>query len=550
MTRLADDRASMSARASFYLFDSPNDEERFLLSQWKAESQTRHRLFVPQVARLRTIRALVQQWEEREGKNSDYWIGRLWDIPLIRHFLNRLREKTPAQVLGEMTAWKLHLGVYLERDQEGLRCLQEMLESEDRVMPVSRWQELAGLCRDTVIEQGDCPLLIDVFTEADCLPSLDRPLWVARCDRRWFADDELPKWCREATRLICTATRLDPDGREAEPLLSWAEQIGCDVQLSHFVVRAGEFTSPERTQGGSGGEVSEAFPPVTMNHDIFSVTELETYARSPFAYFAEYILRLTPKPADSHDMSAAEQGLLVHRTLELFFSQHAQELSDPAQELKALQEKMTTLFEQELSSFCASRPELVASLVERRRQQISRALAQIIAEECVDLRALPDRPAGSKTGLRPSYFEWSFGRGDVPPLEIIGIDGNTIRLRGRVDRIDVDHQNKTFRVIDYKTGARRISESDLESGRSLQMPLYLQAVQERLLPGYEPLGFRMHYLHDMKQKDFTAQDYLEPSLQRVRESVAAIRAGHFSPLPKPCADFCSYRDICHCGASS
>ena len=54
----------------------------------------------------------------------------------------------------------------------------------------------------------------------------------------------------------------------------------------------------------------------------------------------------------------------------------------------------------------------------------------------------------------PSRFEVEFGVDDAPGLEI-GDGDDAVRLRGKIDRIDVVEENGTqlFRVIDYKTGS-------------------------------------------------------------------------------------------------
>ena len=63
----------------------------------------------------------------------------------------------------------------------------------------------------------------------------------------------------------------------------------------------------------------------------------------------------------------------------------------------------------------------------------------------------------------------------------IGEGERTIRLRGRIDRIDVAEtpEGSRFRVIDYKSGSVP-SSTDVKHGEMLQLPLYAMAV-ERLL---------------------------------------------------------------------
>jgi ATP-dependent helicase/DNAse subunit B len=98
--------------------------------------------------------------------------------------------------------------------------------------------------------------------------------------------------------------------------------------------------------------------------------------------------------------------------------------------------------------------------------------------------------------MRPVHLELSFGmadpnlirRGEMDPQSIqhpvrIHLPGEvTIRVRGKVNRVDVDEEGY-YAVYDYKSGAvadpKRIRE-----GAHLQLPLFLWAVQQVL--GLDP----------------------------------------------------------------
>ena len=85
----------------------------------------------------------------------------------------------------------------------------------------------------------------------------------------------------------------------------------------------------------------------------------------------------------------------------------------------------------------------------------------------------------------PRHFEVAFGggaNGSSPrdpelardlPLTIGGV-----AIRGKVDRVDVGPES--FTVIDYKTARDLPGLADIESGTSLQLPLYLHVIREML----------------------------------------------------------------------
>ena len=195
---------------------------------------------------------------------------------------------------------------------------------------------------------------------------------------------------------------------------------------------------------------------------------------------------------------------------------------------------------------------------------MQRALRAVVVKDLADMR-------GQKRPLKPEYFEWSFGSGESPPLELEG--DHAIRLRGKVDRIDVDHENKTFLIIDYKTGSGKITGKDIENGRALQLPLYIHAVQRLLLPGYLPVGGLYFSLATMSMSDGflrldRVEDYfdfsmrsssfmppeqwqavMDGALKQVHELVADLYEGRFERSDQICAAYCAYQDMCRCGMS-
>ena len=108
--------------------------------------------------------------------------------------------------------------------------------------------------------------------------------------------------------------------------------------------------------------------------------------------------------------------------------------------------------------------------IERRR------LIQTIEYYRIQHAQYEDDPRGRPT---PHQFEVAFGgeTREFPFLEI-GRGSRVVRLRGKIDRIDVvdGPHGRGFRVIDYKSGTGP-SASDVDAARMLQLPLYAMAVE-------------------------------------------------------------------------
>ena len=62
----------------------------------------------------------------------------------------------------------------------------------------------------------------------------------------------------------------------------------------------------------------------------------------------------------------------------------------------------------------------------------------------------------------------------------------TMKISGQIDRVDVS-RDKTLIAYDYKlsTGS---SKDDIKSGRSLQLPIYLEALERLILPDHPIAG--------------------------------------------------------------
>ncbi len=270
-----------------------------------------------------------------------------------------------------------------------------------------------------------------------------------------------------------------------------------------------------------------------LKDHIFTPSELESFLLAPFRFYAAAFLKLEPEVEWEVEMTPAETGRIIHRTLERYFKEKSEILG---------------LLEEEIASFQKNRPHLSTVLLERQKTRIGRTLLAFLEQEVSE--------STQKRTLVPRFFEWSFE-----------MDSPT-RIRGRIDRIDVDEKTKRFLVIHYKTGSRKITGSQIRSGESLQLPLYLLAVQRLLLPDYEPIGAIYYHLSDMTKKDGILHaerlpDFLEihprsssliPAAQwetlltttehKVSEIVSEIQKGLFEPCEETCEPYCPYQDIC------
>jgi ATP-dependent helicase/DNAse subunit B len=109
-------------------------------------------------------------------------------------------------------------------------------------------------------------------------------------------------------------------------------------------------------------------------------------------------------------------------------------------------------------------------------------------------------------GFIPQYFEMGFGKfknlKDENANEFFIGD---VKVRGKIDRVDVNPDDNTYKVIDYKLSGKRPAKKELETGLSLQLPLYLYAskklIEAELNKEFDPAAAIIYSLK-LSNKDF------------------------------------------------
>ncbi|MGE4427877.1 MAG: PD-(D/E)XK nuclease family protein [Solirubrobacteraceae bacterium] len=208
--------------------------------------------------------------------------------------------------------------------------------------------------------------------------------------------------------------------------------------------------------------------------------------------------------------------------------------------------------------------------VEARTRELTRGLDPVQAEVSVRrvrrgvvgiLRTLPDRfPDSTLVAAECSLGDDADGPAPLPPIVLP--DG--IRLVGRIDRIDRianpdDDRRDGIGVVDYKRGSGSVVNASkwVQTG-TVQTALYLHAasaaadepatyglyqsvtdppvlggaeVRTRKVEPEKRAGSEPKALYQSKYLPQDVADRVEETLERVREDVAALRAGQIAPRP-------------------
>lgn len=215
--------------------------------------------------------------------------------------------------------------------------------------------------------------------------------------------------------------------------------------------------SAGQLRGRLSGEAARALYGQNMR---LSASRIEKFASCRFAYFMNYGLRA--RPLTPADFSPPEYGDFMHYVL-----QHTAAAAEeqggfgvvPEERLMELTERYVEGYIAERLGGFEGRGARFIYLFRRLEAGVKRVVADMAGE----LRNSEFRPLG---------FELDFSRlarkRELP-------DGGTLSLAGIADRVDgwVHNGRLYLRVVDYKTGKKSFSLSDVWYGLGLQMLLYL-----------------------------------------------------------------------------
>ena len=198
-----------------------------------------------------------------------------------------------------------------------------------------------------------------------------------------------------------------------------------------------------------------------------SASRIDRFASCKFAYFCQYGLKA--KPHEPARFSAPEIGTFYHYLLE----NTAREVSGLGGFGQVSDEQVGRICEryvekyvhEELNDFREKTPRFLYLF-----HRICQDARQVVLDTAQELR---------RSDFQPLDFELDFSKAqDIRPLEL-GEGAEKLALTGIADRVDGwVHEGRLYlRVVDYKTGHKQFSLSDIWYGQGLQMLLYLFALE-------------------------------------------------------------------------
>lgn len=379
------------------------------------------------------------------------------------------------------------------------------------------------------------------------------------------------------------STKPFPDGiTSMRPLIDHVVKVEKSREKTHEHlgyegVLTPEILSPESRAGLEG-----------QRQRTYSVTELETYAKCPFQYFATEVLQLDSEDGENTEgLSSLEKGELVHNILVRFYDKRREQpaISRCSEaDFEAAKQQLTDLIEEVIINDNTS---------DDLFRTVDKALLKVTLNQWLAVEREYD------VITTPRYFEVSVGRRQgitdsaLSRAKSMSID--SVKLNAKIDRIDTG--NGVFNVIDYKSGSSTPGIKDILEGRALQLPIYLEIAKQLLGAEYEAAAGLYHrvrlndcritlaigrescrneaYVLQRKTQQMLSDESFEGAIARVNgyltQYVNRISGGNFPLITRvetfvdseeegdgpitprnktaPCS-YCDYKRICRVGAIS
>ena len=293
-----------------------------------------------------------------------------------------------------------------------------------------------------------------------------------------------------------------------------------------------------------------------------SPNSLETLAACPRRFFFRYGLGVEPIEEFDEDtdrwLTPLDAGSLLHTVLERFMRGliDREELPDVDRHLADL----LAILDEELAASRQRQPPLTELAFVARRDELRTALHTFLHDEARSCRESGRRPFALEAaiGVEPAGAATPF---DTPePVAVPLAPGETIRLRGRIDRIDVRDSaaGPAYTLWDYKSGSSygfpaAAATDPFLGGRKLQHGLYVVMLGTRLADPACAAGGgeveRFGYFFPTRagkgrRLEWTAAQ-LADCTRLVRQLAEIVRQGVFLPTEDDAdCGFCDFLTVC------
>lgn len=281
--------------------------------------------------------------------------------------------------------------------------------------------------------------------------------------------------------------KKDKAAKEWKELFKWYRNHEEYDRILNKIMQAA-FYSYEET--GIGKAVAKALYGNLLEN---SITRLECFSACAFKHFIKYGLNL--KERLTYQFEPTDMGTIFHDSLDMF----SKRLENKGYTwLTVTDEIIEEILEESVNESLVDYGNTVLYSTAR-NEYLIRRIKRILKRTVWGLKEQLKRGA-----FKPEEYEVAFHM--VPDLNTATIqisEEDTLRLRGRIDRIDIcEEDDKVYvKIIDYKSGTKSFDITAAYYGLELQLLVYMNAaleMEKKAYPGKEiiPAGLFYYRLSD------------------------------------------------------
>ena len=290
----------------------------------------------------------------------------------------------------------------------------------------------------------------------------------------------------------------------------------------------------------------------------YSPSSLETYVQCPFKFFIEKVLKLKEIKEPEDRLEVMQIGELYHKILFYYFTN--QFPGSWSEELEEYKSKIVESAQRIFSNY-EGKKTLPKGIWRIYREEIIENLKQLIEKEYKnDFQTLPFKLEYG-FGL-PAKYQDSIENREKPVS--IELNNQSIKLKGKIDRIDCRRNNEDIIIYDYKLSDKRGRTKDFFEFNELQIPLYILALQ-KIMPKKQLMGGAYYSVLKLSKNGIWKKEFVDfsPKTNRsstvmnegnweryfldlkdkIEEVINGIKSGDFRLDPKDC-DYCDGSNIC------
>lgn len=206
-----------------------------------------------------------------------------------------------------------------------------------------------------------------------------------------------------------------------------------------------------------------------------SISKFELYNECSYKYFLTYVLKL--KEREQFELSSIDMGNFYHEAIE----RYSQALKEDGKTFREVTEAEREKYIDVAISQTFESMAKVATLEDYTQRYIVESMKDTLryVVQVITLQV-------SRGEFEPEMFEEEI----TSKIYSLETDEQLANLKGKVDRIDLTaSDDKAVRIIDYKSSGHKLELSECYYGLSLQLPIYMGVVIDKLKEKYPNTAF-------------------------------------------------------------